>query len=133
MKVIIAGSRNVDNYMLIEAAVLQSDFYTEITEVVSGGAKGADRLGELYARNNNIEVKTFIPDWNDIDAPGAVVKKNRWGKKYNSKAGFDRNEKMGEYADALIAIWDGKSAGTKSMINIMKRLDKPCYVAIVNV
>jgi len=112
MKVIIAGSRNfpTEHSDIIWCSIATSKF--EITEVVSGGAIGADRFGEVYARQNKIPIKKFLPDW------------NRYGK----SAGFIRNEQMANYADALIAIWDGKSNGTKNMIGHMKRLGKPVEV-----
>ena len=113
MKTIIAGSRDVDDYSIIEEAIADSEF--KITEVVSGGAKGADQLGEEWALLNNVPVKKFIPDWDDVSSPDAVVKTNKWGKEYNAKAGFIRNTEMAEYAEALIAI-DLNTNGTNHMI-----------------
>lgn len=110
MKVIIAGSREISNLKWIEIAVEQSEF--DITEVVSGGARGVDHLGETYARNNGIPIKQFIPDWDGL------------GK----RAGYVRNKQMAEYADALIAIWDGESKGTGHMINIANDLGLKVYV-----
>ena len=125
MKIIIAGSRNILDYEVIKKAVKDSNF--EITEVVSGTAKGVDSLGEKYASDNNIDCSRFEAKWKDINVKGAVVRKNRYGS-YNAKAGLSRNEDMGEYADALIAIWDGKSSGTRHMINYMKSLNKKVFV-----
>jgi len=112
MKVIIAGSRNfpTEHSDIIWGSIAASNF--DITEVVSGGAIGADRFGEVYAQQNNIPVKKFLPDWN----------------RYGRSAGFLRNWEMANYADALIAIWDGKSNGTRNMIGHMKRLGKPLEV-----
>jgi hypothetical protein len=112
MKVIIAGSRTLSDYGIIELAVTNSKF-TPI-EIISGCAKGADRLGELFAKNHNLPVKYFPADW------------NRFGK----AAGYKRNQQMAEYGDALVAVWDGKSKGTGHMINIMKDLNKPFHVEI---
>jgi hypothetical protein len=97
MKIIIAGSRTITDYQIIKKAIEDSQF--QITEIVSGGAVGVDRLGERYARENKIPVKQFIPDW----SCGKV-------------AGLKRNTEMANYGDALIAIWDGESRGTKHMI-----------------
>lgn len=102
MKVIIAGSRGILNYNFVIKAVGSSGF--DITEVVSGTARGVDRLGERYARDNNIQLKKFPADWAG----------------YGKGAGFIRNGQMAEYADALIALWDGKSKGTEQMINRAK-------------
>ena len=66
-------------------------------------------------------LKQFPADWNNITVPGAVIKYNSYGK-YNALAGHQRNAKMGDYADALIAVWNGKSTGTRNMIKYMKSL-----------
>ena len=101
MKVIIAGSRDIDDYDIIDAAVKRSGY--NITEVVSGTARGPDKLGEEYAINHDIPIKKFPADWN-----------------YHGKvAGYIRNKEMGDYCDAAIILWDGKSKGTKNMIDIM--------------
>ena len=84
----------------------------EITEVVSGGARGIDTDGEHWAIGSGIPVKRFPADWDDL------------GK----RAGFVRNAEMADYADALIAIWDGKSRGTLHMINTMVEAGKPVFV-----
>jgi hypothetical protein len=118
MKVIIAGSRDITDFAIIEEAIEESGF--EITEVVSGGAKGADQLGEEWAALSNVPVKRFPANWDDIDVEGAVVKTNSWGKEYNAKAGLNRNIDMAEYADALIAI-DLNTTGTNHMINEAKK------------
>lgn len=110
MKVIIAGSRDIVSYPIVTSAVHQSGF--EITEVVSGGARGADRLGEAYAKNNDIALKVMPADWN----------------KFGKSAGYRRNEEMARYADALIALWDGESRGTMHMIEIAKRLNMPIFI-----
>lgn len=110
MKVIIAGPRTLEEYELIEQAVVESGF--EVTEEVSGTAKGADRLGELWAATHDVPVKQFPADWNN----------------HGKAAGPIRNKQMGVYADALIAVWDGKSKGTKNMIDTMRKLKKPVYV-----
>ena len=125
MKIIIAGSRNILDYEVVIKAVKESNM--EITEIVSGTAKGVDSLGEKYASDNNIPCSRFKAKWNDINVSGAVIKNNQYGA-YNVKAGANRNEEMGEYADALIAIWDGKSSGTRHMINFMKFLNKKVFV-----
>lgn len=110
MKVIIAGSRGVTDYDLIKLAVNGCPY--DITEVVSGTARGADKLGELWAHENNIPIKQFKPEWD----------------KFGKFAGYYRNKQMGNYADALIAIWDGQSKGTKQMIDYMVGLKKGVYI-----
>ena len=103
MKTIIAGSRTITDYSLL-MDVLDSVTW-EITEVISGGARGVDRLGEQYANKNNIPIKRFPAQWT----------------KYGKRAGFLRNKEMAEYADALIAVWDGESKGTQHMLNLAKQ------------
>lgn len=92
-------------------------------QIVSGGAKGADTFGELYASERGMELKRFIPDWETIPE-GESFKINRQGKKYYPLAGHVRNKAMGDYSDVLIALWDKKSSGTRNMIMHMRRLHK---------
>lgn len=113
MKIIIAGSRIITDYETIKDIILESKF--DVTEVVSGSAEGPDKLGEQYAREFNIPIFQFIPEW----------------KKYGKKAGMLRNIQMGDYADALIAIWDGKSIGTKHMINYATKKGLKIFVKII--
>jgi hypothetical protein len=124
MKVIIAGSRTIKDYKSVEYAIKKSGF--QITAVISGKEpNGVDRLGEEWADAHCIPVIPFPADWNNLNTPGAVIKINAYGKQYNAKAGFDRNKKMSEIADALIAITTG-SPGTKNMIELMS--EKPTYI-----
>lgn len=110
MKTIVAGSRDITEFYIVKQAIEDSGF--EITELVSGGARGVDRLGEKYARDHNIPIKQFIPDWDGL------------GK----KAGHVRNAEMADYADALVAIWDGVSKGTAGMIADATRKGLKVYV-----
>lgn len=110
MKVIIAGTRSGVPHRTLIDAIFQSGF--TVTEVVSGAAQGVDTQGEEWARNNNIPVTRFPADWNGLDR----------------KAGPLRNAQMANYAEALIAIWDGKSTGTKNMINQSKRCGLDIYI-----
>ena len=105
MKVIIAGGRDFDNYELLKEFcdnIIKDNDY----EIVSGNAKGADKLGERYSKDRNLKLTLFPADWN----------------KYNKAAGMIRNKQMAEYGDMLIAFWDQKSKGTKNMIDTAKKL-----------
>ena len=114
MKVIVAGSRNITD----EASVfcnIESVWFEKIDEIVSGTASGVDRLGERYAAERGIPVKQFPADW----------------AAHGKAAGYMRNKQMADYADALIAIWDGRSKGTRHMINLMLDAGKHTHVFVV--
>ena len=101
MKTIIAGSRDFQNYDYLCSCIKNITEF--ITEIVSGTAKGADKLGERYAQENDIPLKLFPADWD----------------KYGRRAGHIRNSQMLEYIKPdgmLIAFWDGQSKGTLDMI-----------------
>lgn len=124
MKVIIAGSRGIENYSLVKKCVIESRF--NITEIISGVAKGVDKLGESFGRENNIPVKRFPAKWNDLNVPGAIIKTGAYGD-YNARAGMDRNWEMADYADALVCIILNNSSGSRDMVNKMRSLCKPVY------
>ena len=127
MKVIIAGSRtSVLTYEQIQEIVDKSGF--EVTEVVSGRCKGVDISGENWAVNSNIHVEPFPAEWDNLKQPGAVIKTRKDGSQYNASAGKYRNRQMAKYADALIAIWDGKSGGTGHMISAAREEFIPVFV-----
>jgi len=121
MRVIIAGGRDFNNFEYLCYNVndsLESLQYSDDPqdfEIISGGARGADQLGEKFAKEGGFKLKIIPADWNT----------------FGKSAGYRRNVEMAEYASqdedysVLIAFWDGKSRGTKSMIDIAnKKLDK---------
>lgn len=114
VRVIIAGSRNITKYNIIEDAVKSSDFH--ISEVVSGAARGVDTLGEEWAEKNKVHCKKFPADWDT----------------YGKSAGIIRNVQMADYADALIAVWDGASRGTSHMIRTAKERNLKVFVHLTN-
>ncbi|CAH9014977.1 putative 5' to 3' DNA helicase-like protein [Vibrio phage 424E50-1] len=104
--------------------------YEDIT-IICGKAKGGDECGrQWYEKHKHLGVKIeyFIPEWDNITKPDAVVKLNSFGKKYNAKAGMDRNHGMGDTATHLIAFHDLISKGTQDMITYMRFLKKPVKV-----
>jgi len=120
VKVIIAGSRDIKDFSIIQKAIEQSGF--DVTTVISGGAKGVDSLGEKWAINNNIPIERYPAKWNDLNHPEAIIKTNQWGRKYNAAAGSIRNTQMAKVGDALIAIQiDGPTTGTQNMIRQAKK------------
>lgn len=129
MRIIVAGSRGITEYNVVRQVVLETieklglEGKTSKVEIVSGGARGVDTLGERLAQEQGFGLKVFKADWGSINAPGAVIKYNQYGA-YNASAGYTRNCQMAEYAvqdeeqGVLVAIWDGRSRGTKHMIDI---------------
>ena len=114
-RVVVAGCRNYFNYKEAEAFIdfcLQNikDEYALI--FVSGGAPGADALGERYAREHGYKVERYDADW----------------EKYSRRAGPIRNEEMAKAADFVICFWDGRSRGTKSMIGYAEKYEKPIKI-----
>ncbi len=88
MRVIIAGTRGINDYAKVCDAVRRSGF--PINRVVSGLAAGVDTLAVRYAAENALPCDSFPAEW------------SRWGR----RAGYRRNVQMAENADALIAVWD---------------------------
>lgn len=106
MKLAIVGSRGITDIRL-------SEYITERPEmIISGGAKGIDTLAAIYARENNIPLKEFLPEYS----------------KYGRSAPIIRNKQIVEAADMVMAFWDGKSKGTLSSINLAKKLGKSLLI-----
>ncbi len=124
MKTIIAGSREQTNYNLVLQAIKDCGF--RVTEVVSGGARGVDKLGERWAEENSIPCEEFKPDWKNIKHPDAVVKKGAYGE-YDCTAGFRRNQAMADYAEAAIIIKENTS-GTEDMLEKANQCGLRVYV-----
>ncbi len=108
LKIIVAGSRHFNDFLLMKSRL---DFYLQRypknqIEIISGTAKGADLLGERYALISYLSVKRFPPQWNV----------------FGKSAGYRRNEEMARYASHCVVFWNGKSSGTKHMIEIAKTM-----------
>ena len=114
MITIIAGSRDIDSKREVRAAIAACGW--RVTKVISGGANGVDKRGEQYARDKDLPMRRFLADW----------------RRYGRGAGAVRNAEMAEHAEALIAIWDGISPGTKNMIAIARKKGLRVYVHIIN-
>lgn len=129
LKLIIAGSREINDYLLCKRIIEQiiEENKLKIDEVVCGMCEGPDLIGKSWAESNNIKVKEFPADWNNINVPNALVRTNKFGKSYNAKAGFDRNSQMVEYCDIAIVIWDGQSTGSDDTVKKMKQANKEVY------
>ena len=114
-KVIIAGGRDFNDYELLKE---KCDYYlgfldpnVEI-EIISGGARGADSLGERYANEKGYQLDVHKADW----------------ETYGKSAGYRRNAEMVTIASATICFWDGQSKGTKHTIDLCKEKNIPCKV-----
>lgn len=114
-KLIVAGSRGFADYDLLSRvlfAMADNEFADYDLSIVSGMARGADALGYRFAKDHKIQVYKFPANWNGL------------GK----RAGFIRNTQMGNFADGLLAFWDGQSNGTKHMVDYMHQLKKPVHI-----
>ncbi|MBQ2675991.1 MAG: DUF2493 domain-containing protein [Clostridia bacterium] len=118
IRIVIAGSRTFNNYkaakIYIDNCISKIRKQNKII-IISGGSRGADSLGERYAKENKMQVELYPAEWN----------------KYGKSAGPKRNEKMAQICNFVICFWDGKSRGTKSMIDYAKKYEKP--IRIINI
>jgi hypothetical protein len=111
MKTIIAGSRDCTDYNILLSAI--SNISWKPSTIISGTARGVDRLGKRWAIENNIPLIRMPAQWD----------------KYGKRAGYLRNESMAKISEALIAIWDGISPGTKHMIDVAKNFKLLIYIS----
>lgn len=114
MRVIIAGSRSITLTVTEVSEIIASSGF-QVTELVCGMANGVDLSGLLWAKARHIPVLEMPADW----------------KTLGRGAGMVRNKEMGDIADALIAVWDGKSRGTRYMIDYMNRVNKPVFTSLM--
>lgn len=115
MRVVIAGTRNYSDYEMAKRHINDCLVMGEDTVIVSGGCNGADKLGERYAEEHDLLIERHPANW----------------QKYGKRAGIVRNKEMAETADLVICFWDGKSKGTKHMIECAKRLNKTVKVIMI--
>lgn len=109
MKTAIIGSRGIDNIDLSKYILPKTN------EIVSGGAKGIDALAREYAQKHQIKLTEFLPKY----------------KIYGRGAPLRRNIEIIEYADIVLAFWDGKSHGTKYVIENCKKRDIPIIIHLI--
>lgn len=113
MKLAIVGGRNFNDYhLLLEKLYFFFEAHSQFDTLISGGAKGADSLGERWANHWGIKIERYLPDWD----------------KYGKSAGFIRNQLIVDACDIVIAFWDGKSKGTADTINKAKIAKKPTFI-----
>ena len=102
MKLAIIGSRN------LEVQNLGDYLPSTVTEIVSGGARGIDTVAATYAKQNGITLTEFLPDY----------------QRYKRGAPLKRNQQIADYADEVLAFWDGQSHGTMYTVDLFKKLGK---------
>lgn len=113
IRVIVAGSRDFNDFSLVEKSLMmyfkENQLHRSDIEIISGTARGADRLGEIFANKYGLKLTKFPADWDY----------------YGKSAGYVRNEQMAKYASkengVLFAFWNGTSKGTKHMIDLAKK------------
>lgn len=104
----IIGSRTFNNYKYMKEILDSFSF----SEIVSGGAKGADSLARRYAEEKNIPITEILPEWD----------------KYGKSAGFKRNKLIIDQSDAIVAFWDGVSRGTAHSISLARKNGKDVHI-----
>lgn len=106
MKLAIIGSRSFDDYALLCRTV--AEHFPDVTTIISGGARGADRLARKFADECGLELQEYLPDW----------------KQYGRAAGQIRNRLIIDGADVVLAFWDGTSKGTRGGFEYAKKQGK---------
>ena len=109
MRLAIIGSRQIK-------VDLEEYIDGSVKEIVSGGAKGVDECAAIYATKNGIRLTEFLPEY----------------EKYGRGAPIVRNRAIVDYADGVLAFWDGCSRGTQSVISYCQKAGKPCRVILVS-
>ena len=106
MRIAVIGSRS------LKAEDISQYLPKDVTEIVSGGAEGIDACARKYAQDNGIRLTEFLPQY----------------ERYGRAAPLYRNREIIGYADEVVAIWDGKSHGTKYVIDQCRQCGKPVTV-----
>jgi hypothetical protein len=118
MKIAVVGSRTFNNYdylvRKLDEIIFGIEEFGDIHnfEIVSGGARGADRMAEWYAEFREYPIRIFPADWD----------------KLGRSAGYKRNKQIIDYADIVTAFWDGESKGTKHSINLAVSQNKQVLI-----
>ena len=107
MKIAVVGSRDV-------AVADIGRYIKDGEEIVSGGAKGVDSCAAEYAKENGIKLTVFLPQY----------------ERYGRAAPIVRNKEIVDYADKVIAFWNGSSKGTFSVIKYAEKTGKPCEIIL---
>lgn len=106
--VAIIGSRDFKDYEKLKITIPFIIPIKDIEKIVSGGARGADKLAELFAKENKIPIEIYKAEWEN----------------YGKSAGMIRNKEIINNCDMVIAFWDGESKGTKNSLKYAKKMEK---------
>ena len=112
MKLIVSGSRTIWDKAAVEYCLDKVQAELIITEIITGGALGVDSVADSIAKERNIDRTIMFANWG----------------KYNNSAGPRRNKRLANYGEVLLAVWDGKSEGTRDMIVKAEKDRIPTYV-----
>lgn len=112
MKLAVIGSRSFNDYDLLSFVLDEYCIEHPGLKIISGGARGADRLAEKYAVDCDLDLQVFQADWDT----------------HGKAAGFIRNKLIVDECDELVAFWDGKSRGTLNSINHAKKQNKTVVI-----
>lgn len=112
MKLAIIGSRNFSDKSAATDAFRMIHAATPVSLIISGGARGADRIGAQIAADFGIELKEYIPDWD----------------KHGKSAGFIRNADIIGNCEAVLCFWDGVSKGTAHSLSLAKKQKKKTII-----
>ena len=116
VKLVIAGCRDYADYeeasAVISVCLCKWGEEAKDLVVLSGGCRGADALGERFAREHGVPIERYLPNW----------------ARYGRGAGCERNRQMAAACDGALCFWDGKSRGTASLIRCVTALQKPLCV-----
>lgn len=118
-RIVVAGSRSFNNYKIAKEFIskcLEKEKLTEPIVFLSGGCRGADLLGERYAKEHGIPFEIYPAAWD----------------RYGRAAGPIRSKKMAEAADIIICFWDEKSKGTRNLLEYAERHNKTVYVKLID-
>jgi len=110
LRVAIVGSREWDDWNVLRQAILLLDKTKDV--IISGGARGVDRMAVWLAKDYGFKIIEHLPDWD----------------KFGRGAGYLRNEEIVADADIVLAFWDGESRGTLHTITIAEQASKPCMI-----
>lgn len=136
-KLAIIGSRTFTDFDFLKNVLVEHfSFYDsgathfKFTEIISGGAQGADALAKQFALKYNIKYTEFPADWYNLEVVPCDIKLDKLNRPYNRLAGFNRNKLIVDSADFILAMTTG-SPGTKNSLDYAAKKKKPCLVYYV--